>query len=103
MSAVLLVVSFIIAVLAVYRTSRMLALEDGPFDLFSWTRDRFSQKNWIGRGVRCPACLGWWLAAGAAYLVGPTDWRQWLLLWGGIAGAQFFIWKYTLATGIESG
>lgn len=103
MPAALLVVSFVIAVLAVYRASRMLAHEDGPFTVFAWVRGKLGQKNWIGRGLHCPLCLGFWLAAGAAYLVGPTDWRTWLLLWLGIAGGQVLLWKYTLATGIESG
>lgn len=98
----LIAVWFVIAVFAVYRAARMLAYEDGPFDLFAWLRDRLGQKSWVGRGWRCPLCLGWWGAALAAYLIGPQSWREWLILWGGIAGAQVVLWKYLIATGIES-
>lgn len=103
MPAALLVVSYAIAVLSVYRVARMLAHEDGPFAAFSWLRGKLGQKNWIGRGFHCPLCMGFWLAAGAAYLVGPNTVQLWALLWLGIAGGQVLLWKYTLATGIESG
>jgi hypothetical protein len=53
----------VIAALASYRVSRMIALEDGPFDVFNNFRVRFDKpkgvrKSWIGRGVECPLCIG---------------------------------------------
>lgn len=50
----------VIAALASYRAARMVAMEDGPFDLFSRLRDRVDPKQdtWIGRGINCPLCVG---------------------------------------------
>lgn len=88
-----------VAVLANYRIARMLASEDGPFDLFSrlnaWVG---GGKNWVGRGLSCPLCVGFWLALPIALLVLPLlpiaiDWRSVLLLWLGIAGAQTVVQK----------
>lgn len=76
------------AVLATYRVSRMIALEDGPFDVFSRLQELAGgQKNWVGRGLACPLCVSFWLALPAALLVGFVDVRQLALLWLGIAGA----------------
>lgn len=99
----LLIFWFVAAVLAVYRAARMLALEDGPFTIFAALRDRVGQRTWVGRGLRCPLCIGFWAAALAAWLIGPVSWQEWLLLWGGIAGLQVLVWKWALATGIEIG
>lgn len=93
MSAALLVVSYVIAVLAVYRAARMLSLEDGPFDLFVGVRERISQKNWVGRGVRCPLCVGFWVSIlPAAYLASSVGW--FFLLWFGISGGAVAVHKY---------
>ena len=91
----------VLATLAVYRAARLLAFEDGPFDVLAAVRARVGQRTWIGRGLHCPLCLGFWGAALAAWLIGPADWRAWLILWGGIAGAQTLLWKWTVVTGIE--
>lgn len=99
----LLIFWFAAAILAVYRAARMLALEDGPFDVFAAVRARLGQRSWVGRGLHCPLCIGFWGAAVAAWLIGPGSWREWLMLWGGIAGAQVLIWRYALVTGIETG
>ena len=44
---------FGIAVLAVYRISYFIALDDGPFDVGSKFRGWIGQKSWIGRGFHC--------------------------------------------------
>jgi hypothetical protein len=46
----------VIVALAAYRIARMIALEDGPFDVFSRFRSKFDKPkgvplNWIERGV----------------------------------------------------
>lgn len=84
--------------LAVYRGAYMVALEDGPFEVFiilrSVATDVFGYKHWIAKGLRCPLCTSWWLAlpAGAlgAWLV---EWwgAQSLLLWPAIAGAALVL------------
>lgn len=85
------VFEFVLALLLNYRVSRALALEDGPFDLFSRIQGAFSQKSWLGRGLNCPLCVSFWLAVPAALLLQPPDWRSGFLLWGGIAGGTVII------------
>jgi Protein of unknown function (DUF1360) len=81
----------LLSVLAVWRVAHLLALERGPFDLFSRLHVALQRPG--GRGLAallaCPYCLGLWLAAL------PAAWLGWrdglalptaLLLWLGIAG-----------------
>lgn len=77
-----------LAMLATYRAARMLAQEDGPFDLFSSLRDWAGQRNWIGRGLHCPLCIGFWIALPAALLCEPPTLMWLVLAWMGIAGGQ---------------
>lgn len=83
----------VLAALATWRAARAVALEDGPFDLFTRLQDRAGQTHWVGRGLRCVLCVAVWLALPAALLVGVPDWRALLLLWGGIAGGAALIHK----------
>lgn len=57
--------SLFIGSFAVYRVSRMLALEDGPFALFSeargWIFNKFGN-GWLNDGVNCPLCVGFYLS-----------------------------------------
>lgn len=81
---------FIVAVLAVYRVSYLIAQEEGPFGIASWLRGKIDpdQSNWLGRGVRCVACVSFWISAIAALLINAT-WGEWL----GIAGGVLVIHK----------
>ena len=56
--------------LAVWRLSKMITEEEGPFSLFATIRGRISQKSWIGRGLWCLWCVSFWigLAFGLAFL-----------------------------------
>lgn len=79
--------------LAAYRLSRMLAMEDGPFDVFVRIRARFDplQTTWLGRGVNCPLCVGFWasLFVLAVWFIpgaGPI-----IVTWWAISGAQTVI------------
>lgn len=83
----MLIFWFVLAALANYRLSRAVVREDGPFDLFAAWRDRVGQASWVGRGFHCVQCVSFWLAVPLALLAGPADWREALLLWGGVAGA----------------
>lgn len=96
----LAVVLFVAAVFGTYRAARMWLLEDGPFDVFASLQARLTQRTWVGRGLKCYLCLSVWLALGAAALM-ATNWRELLLLWGGIAGGSVVLWKWLLATQLE--
>lgn len=82
-----------LALLAVVRVAHMLALEDGPFDAFSRIRERVGQGTWVGRGLHCALCLGFWAAFAMAWLLRPADPAAFLLAWLGLAGGQLLIHK----------
>lgn len=93
----------LIAALAVYRVSFMIAREDGPFDVFERLRllaiTRYppettgnrTRPHWIVRGISCPLCISWWLALPAALIVAPDV--SALGLWPAIAGLCLFLYQ----------
>ena len=76
---------FLLAVLATWRVTHLLAREDGPADILVRLR------KWLGDGLAgrlmdCFQCLSIWVAAPLALLVAtrPLDW---LLVWLALSGA----------------
>ena len=76
---------FVLAVLATWRVTHLLANEDGPADVIVrvrvWLGDR-----WIGKLMDCFNCLSFWIAAPMALFVSrrPLEWLfTWLALSGG--------------------
>src|SRR5689334_11545658 len=73
--------TFIIAVLAVYRVARMVAEEDGPAFVFKRLRAAHTDdKRSFAVGIRCFYCISFWVAlpvALALVIVGGWD----VLLW----------------------
>jgi len=76
---------FVLAVLATWRVSHLLANEDGPFDLIVRFRSRLGD-GMLGRLMDCFYCLSLWVAVPLALLLfqSPSD-R--LLAWLGMSGA----------------
>ena len=65
--------TFLIAALAVYRVARMMALEDGPFEMFAELRGMVFAKfgnGWVNDGFNCPLCLSFWFGLIVGLLVG---------------------------------
>lgn len=92
--------ALLLAMLAVYRLARLVADEDGPFDVFARLRGAIDpdQATWIGRGLVCPLCVGFWLALPAALALGVWgvyDAWLWPLWWLAIAGGA--CWLHRLA------
>lgn len=86
------------AILGTYRIGRMLAKEDGPFDLFTNVRTLLGgneQKTWIGRGVNCPLCISWWVAGCMALFLLPNrTLRARVRAWGAIAGGAVVLYRF---------
>ena len=88
---------YIFAILATYRMVMMVGLDDGPFGLFFWLRERVGvydrgpngepKRPWA-RSLACPHCLGMVFALLNGYFVlwPGVDGDVMLLLFG-IAGA----------------
>ena len=64
--------TFALAALAVYRLSRMITDEEGPFAIFNRLRGWFPPTNWVGRGLECIMCVSVWVALIAALYIDQT-------------------------------
>ena len=78
-------IRFVLAVLATWRVTRLLASEDGPADLIVRFRARLGH-GLVGSLMDCFNCLSLWVAAPAALFVyrKPLDW---LFTWLALSGA----------------
>ena len=77
--------SFLLAVLATWRVTHLLANEDGPADIIFKLRRRLGD-GLIGSLMDCFNCMGIWIAAPLALFVStsPSGWAvSWLALSGG--------------------
>lgn len=84
-----LLAQVLVAGVAAFRLGQMVALEDGPFDLFVLWREKIGadkQQNWVQRGFACPACCSFWAAALCALLFHPAGVIGFLLVWWASAG-----------------
>jgi hypothetical protein len=87
-----------LAALATYRLVQMLGLDDGPWDVFHRLREavggyrlgpQLIPTSWLGYLVRCPYCMGLYLAPlCAAACIWPTLPGDLLLGSLALAGAQ---------------
>lgn len=78
-------VRFVLAVLATWRVTHLLASEDGPADLIVRFRIRLGH-GLAGKLMDCFNCVSLWIAAPAALFVArqPLDW---LFTWLALSGA----------------
>jgi hypothetical protein len=58
---------FLVRAFFLYRVSRMIATEDGPFRVFHKFRravvENVDEKRmWLAEGVECPLCISFWLS-----------------------------------------
>jgi hypothetical protein len=77
--------TFLLAVLATWRVTHLLANEDGPADIIVRLRCLLGQSI-VGALMDCFNCLSLWIAAPAALFVSrrPVEWLfSWLALSGG--------------------
>jgi hypothetical protein len=78
-------IKFVLAVLATWRITHLLASEDGPGDIIVRFRALLGQ-SLAGKLMDCFYCLSLWIAAPIAFYVS----RQWLdcpLIWLALSGA----------------
>ncbi len=78
--------TWLIASLATWRISRMIAIEEGPFSVFAWLRGWADphQATWIGRGLQCVMCISFWIALIIAVVL-QVGIIEWLAIAGGAA------------------
>lgn len=89
----------VLAAFATYRISRMVAVEEGPFELFLNLRGviyTMFPKPWVANGVTCPVCVGWWIGLPIAIYVGYVTHLSIIdtfLVWQAISGGSTFLYK----------
>jgi len=78
-------VHFVLATLATWRVTHLLAQEDGPWDAVVRVR-AWLGSSIVGQLMDCFKCLSIWIAAPMALYVtrSPVDW---LMVWLGLSGA----------------
>src|SRR5215469_14492556 len=76
---------FVLAILATWRVTHLLAREDGPADIIARFRGRLGD-GFFGKLMDCFYCLSFWIAAPMAFYVSraPLDW---LFVWLALSGA----------------
>jgi hypothetical protein len=85
-------IPFTLASLAVYRLSRMVTDEEGPFMAFTKLRGLAKSDTWVGRGLECILCMSVWVALIAALYIDLT-WT-WPLTWLALSSVTVLIRKW---------
>ncbi len=75
----------VVAILATWRLTHLLAREDGPADLVVRLRSRLGA-GWLGRAMDCFNCASLWVAAPVAWWLG-TSTADRVVLWLALSGA----------------
>jgi hypothetical protein len=75
----------VLAVLATWRVTHLLASEDGPAAIIARLRERLGHGP-LGKLMDCFKCLSLWIAAPMALLV-AENLLDWLLCWLALSGA----------------
>jgi hypothetical protein len=79
-----LLMRFLLAVLATWRVTHLLANEDGPADVIFRLRRRLGD-GFIGSLMDCFNCMSIWIAAPLALFV-STNPLSWLVSWLALSG-----------------
>jgi hypothetical protein len=80
---------FLLAALAVWRITHLLAREDGPWDLVVRLRRAVGDGFWGGL-LDCFYCLSLWIALPFAFWIG-AGWGERGLLWPALSGAAILL------------
>lgn len=84
---------FLLGVLCVWRLTHLLAVEDGPFDVFRRLRRAAGDGFW-GALTGCFYCLSLWSAAPVAWAV-TDSWRMAGLAWLALSAGAILLERAT--------
>ena len=85
--------AFVLAVLATWRVTHLLASEDGPADLIVRFRALLGE-SLAGKLMDCFYCLSLWIAAPAALFVSRRP-LEWTMTWLALSGAACLLERMT--------
>ena len=83
---------FVLAVLATWRVTHLLASEDGPADIIVQFRILLGQSI-VGKLMDCFNCLSLWVAALAALFVSQRP-LEWLFCWLALSGGACLLERW---------
>jgi hypothetical protein len=86
----------LLVVLATWRITHLLALEDGPGDVVIHLRTKLGHGFW-GKLMDCFYCLSLWISAPMALFL-PHHFREWPLYWLAVSGAACLLERATSLT-----
>lgn len=78
-----------LAVLATWRLPRLVAFEDGPWDVIARLREH-AGSGAVGKLMDCPYCLSLWFAAPMALAI-DDGFPGWPLAWLGVSGGASLV------------
>lgn len=89
----------LISILAVWRLTRLIGDESGPYNLFAKARGRFYHRSGrpngiIGELLDCFWCLSVWVAFPVALLIAPPTVGYALLYWFGLSAGAILVNSY---------
>ena len=87
----------VLCVLATWRLTHLLALEDGPGEIVLALRQRLGD-TWLGHALDCFRCLSLWVAMPFALWVAP-GWPGWIIATLALSGAACVIEQATTSGG----
>jgi hypothetical protein len=85
---------FVLASLAVWRVTHLLATEDGPGNIIAWARARLGN-SMLGSLMDCFGCLSIWISIPFALLVSARPIVDCGLTWLALSGAAFLLERAT--------
>lgn len=80
---------FVLAALATWRISHLLAREDGPWEVIAILREKAGD-GVAGKLLDCFYCLSLWVAIPFAFFV-SADWAERAVAWLAISGAAILL------------
>ena len=83
----------VLGILAVWRITSLVALEDGPADVFVRLRESVGD-GVIGKGLSCFYCMSLWDAAPFAFAI-AEDWTERIFLWLALSGGAILLHRIT--------
>lgn len=85
---------FVLASLAVWRVTHLLASEDGPGNVIAWVRRRLGHSV-LGSLMDCFGCLSFWVSAPFAFMISRRPITDAVLVWLALSGAAFLLERAT--------
>ena len=76
---------FVVAALATWRVTHLLAYEDGPADMFVRVRKKI-RTHFLAELMDCFQCMSLWIAAPFGWYMSGKP-LEWIVTWLGLSGA----------------